>query len=126
MGSMKSNEEEKAIKDAEIVSKNAPDEKTKSEATATLAASGSGKADPNPKPAVKSYEISSLKRNPLQSTDKDIEKQRTDEFNKLSAEDKKKYVIKAKVLENQSLDKKDQHEISREDQIFAGLIGVPA
>jgi hypothetical protein len=123
---MKGNEEEKAIKDAEIVSKNAPDEKTKSEAAATLAASGTGtgKPNPNPKPVVKSYEISSLKRNPLQSTDKEIEKQRNDEFNKLSAEDKKKFVIKAKVLENQSLDKKDQHEISREDQIFAGLVGT--
>jgi hypothetical protein len=117
-------EEDKAVKDAQTVVENAPDEKTKGEATSTLTAAQ--KPAPNPKPAEKSYDIESLKKNPLDNKDEKIAKQNKDEFNKLSADEKKKFVIKAQVAENQHLDKKDQHEISNEDLKFAGLIGVPA
>jgi hypothetical protein len=117
-------EEDKAVKDAQTVIENAPDEATKAEATSTLTAAQ--KPAPNPKPAVKLYDIESLKKNPLDNKDEKIAKQNKDEFNKLSAEEKKKFVIKAKITENRHLDKKDQHELSNEDLKFAGLIGVPA
>lgn len=113
-------EEKKAIKDAETVAAYAPDEKTKAEA-AQVAATGE-KPKPNPKVPVKSYDIASLKQNPLESKDEKIAKQRKEEFDKLNEEEKKKYVIKAKVLENQHLDKAEQHELSREDMVFAGLM----
>ena len=117
-------DEDKAIKDAQTVAANAPDEETKKEATSTLTAGG--KAAPNPKPAEKSYDIESLKKNPLDNKDEKIAKQNKEAFNKLNADEKKKFVIKAQVAENQHLDKKDQHELSNEDLKFAGLIGTPA
>jgi len=116
--------ERKAVKDAETVAENAPDEKTKNEAVSTLSAAQ--KPGPNPKPPVKSYDIESLKKNPLDNKDEKIAKQNKEAFNKLNADEKKKFVIKAQVAENQHLDKKDQHELSNEDLKFAGLIGTPA
>lgn len=115
-------DEKKALRDAETVAALAPDEKTKSEAAATLAAGEKEKPKPNPKVPVKSYDIASLKQNPLESKDENIAKQRKEEFDKLNADEKKKYVIKAKLLENQHLDKAEQHELSREDLVFAGLM----
>ena len=111
--------ETKAVRDAEIVAENAPDETTKAEAAGVVETAGGGKLNPNPKPAEKSYDISSLKKNPFEGASATGVKE---EFDKLSEEDKKKFVIKAKVAENQTLDKKDMHEVSREDLILAGLM----
>jgi hypothetical protein len=113
-------DEKKAVKDAETVVENAPDEKTKSEATSTLTAAQ--KPAPNPKPPEKSYDIESLKKNPLDNKDEKIAKQNKDAFNKLNAEEKKKFVVKAKLAENQYLDKKEQHELSKEDLQLAGVM----
>jgi hypothetical protein len=115
--------ESKAVKDAKVVAENAPDETTKKEAEGLLQNTGNVELKENPKPAEKSYDISSLKKNPFEGASATAGK---DEFDKLSEDDKKKFVIKAKVAENQTLDKKDMHEISRDDMIFAGLMNPPA
>jgi hypothetical protein len=44
------------------------------------------------------------------------------EYNKLKGDEKKKFEIRQKTVENRYLDKKDQHEISLEDERFAGLV----
>ena len=116
----KGKEEEKAIKDAETVAANAPDEKTKTEAVSTLAAADKDKDKdkplPNPKPPVKSYDIKSLKKDPLADVNADFAKDKKAQFDAMSEDEKKRFVIKNKLLENRYLDKKDMHEISLEDE----------
>ena len=79
--------------------------------------SDSSKTDPSQdnitKKGEKRYDIDTLKR-PLND---DEEK----EFKKLEKEDQKKFIIRQWVQENRTLDKKDMHEISLEEEKLIGL-----
>jgi|SRR6186713_1004567 len=79
---------------------------------ADLLADDKAKAKERRKP--KEYSIDTLKR-PL---NKDEEK----EFNKLSKEEQKVFIIKKWIAENRTLDKSEMHEVSLDDEKEAGLV----
>jgi hypothetical protein len=62
---------------------------------------------------VKEYKLDTLKT--------PLTKEEHDAFNKLDEEGQKKFIITKWVQENRSLDTPDQHEVSLEDERFAGL-----
>jgi hypothetical protein len=77
------------------------------------------KSEKAKKPEDRHTDIDELKKDPFAHSDEKVEKERKAEFNKLSKDEKRRFIIKEKMLENRWLDKKDQHEISFEDEQFA-------
>jgi hypothetical protein len=65
----------------------------------------------------KEYTLDTLKR-PL---DEDRDKETIKQFKKMDDDEQKKFIIRKWVEENAHLDKSEQHEISLEDERFAGL-----
>lgn len=49
-------------------------------------------------------------------------KEEQKELDGLKKEEAEKFIIRKKVAENRYLDKADQHEISHEDEVLAGLV----
>ena|SRR4029079_13598961 len=78
---------------------------------------GKGKPDPNQdnvtEKGKKRYDLDTLKRNVP-----DEEKER---FKKMDETEQRRYIINQWVQENRTLDKKDMHEISLEEEKFIGL-----
>lgn len=66
----------------------------------------------------KEYDIDTLKR-PLKKEEKE-------EFNKLDKKEQRKFIIRAWIAENRSLDKADMHEVSLEDEVEVGLRPTPS
>lgn len=112
-------EEKKAIKDAKSVMENAPDVETKREAGETLDTAERRRR------GVKAYKIESLKTDPFAGVgvDKDARKEAESNFDKLSEEEKKKFVIRKRIEENRWLQKNEQHEVSLEDEQLINAAG---
>lgn len=60
--------------------------------------------------------------NPAREKELNLTEEQEEAYKKLKGDDKRKFEIRQKVAENRYLDKPDQHEISLEDERFAGLV----
>lgn len=61
----------------------------------------------------KRYELDTLKR--------PVPKEEEEVFNEMDKDQKKKYMINQWIQENRTLDKKDMHEVSLEEEKLVGL-----